>query len=84
MSADGSRIIAGAIFNDNKLKDSGHVRILEFQDNNAWLQLGNNIDSEAQDDHFGMSVAISADGSRIAVGSWDNDGNGSNSSGISR
>ena len=84
MSADGSRIIVGAIFNNDNGSNSRHVRIFEFQDNNAWLQLGNKIDSEAQDDHFGMSAVISADGSRITVGSRYNDGNGSNSSGVSR
>ena len=84
MSADGSRIIIGAIFNNDNRSNSGCVRIFEFQDDNALLQLGNNIDGEAQDDQFGMSVAISADGSRIAVGSWYNDGNGSNSGGVSR
>ena len=79
MSADGSRIIVGAIFNNDNGRASGHVRIFEFQDDNVWLQLGDDIDGEAQDDQFGMSVAISANGSRIAVGSRLNDGNGSNS-----
>ena len=84
MSADGFRIIVGAIFNNGNGSNSGHVRIFEFQDDNAWLQLGDSIDGEARDDHFGMSVVISSDGSRIVVGSWYNDGNRSNSGGVSR
>ncbi|MCB9292171.1 MAG: FG-GAP repeat protein [Lewinellaceae bacterium] len=42
----------------------------------ALSQLGQDIDSEAAFDEFGYSVALSADGSRVAVGAPFNDGNG--------
>jgi hypothetical protein len=43
----------------------------------AWTQVGGDIDGEAAGDRFGSSVALSSDGSRLAVGGPFNDGNGS-------
>ena len=75
MTADGSRIVVGAIENDGNGSRSGHVRV--FQENSGlWSQIGGDIDGEAADDLFGRSVAISADGSRIAVGAILNSDNG--------
>ena len=42
-------------------------------------KLGNDIDGEAANDGSGYSVSISQDGSRVAIGAHNNDGNGSNS-----
>ena len=42
-------------------------------------QLGGDIDGEAQDDESGFSVSLSADGSIVAIGAHNNDGNGNNS-----
>ena len=42
-----------------------------------WQQLGTDIDGEAADDYSGWSVALSADGSTVAIGAIANDGNGS-------
>ena len=42
-----------------------------------WKQVGTDIDGEASGDSSGSSVAMSADGKRIAVGAGSNDGNGS-------
>ena len=44
-----------------------------------WKKLGSDIDGEASGDQFGESVSISSDGSIIAIGAENNDGNGSNS-----
>jgi hypothetical protein len=41
-----------------------------------WTQLGGDIDGEAASDSSGFSVALSSDGSRVAIGAWYNDGNG--------
>jgi hypothetical protein len=46
----------------------------------AWVQLGQDIDGETAFDSFGFSVAMSADGSRVAIGGPFNDAN-SNASG---
>jgi len=47
--------------------------------NNDWSQIGSDIDGEAAGDYSGRSVAISSDGSTVAVGAYRNDGNGANS-----
>jgi hypothetical protein len=67
MSADGSRITVGSPFRSF----AGTVSIFQ-QENDSWQQVGNIISGEFQDDYFGFSVAMSADGSRIAVGSPQN------------
>ena len=44
-----------------------------------WVQLGSDIDGELSGDNSGQSVSISSDGSIVAIGAINNDGNGSNS-----
>ena len=41
--------------------------------------LGADIDGEAAGDFSGHSVSLSSDGSRVAIGAWQNDGNGTSS-----
>jgi LPXTG-motif cell wall-anchored protein len=78
MSADGSRVAIGANFNDGTGSNAGHVRVYTLT-NNAWTQTGGDIDGENAGDQLGWSVAMSADGSRVAIGANKNDGNGSDS-----
>ena len=73
MSADGNRIAIGAVINNNR---TGHVRIYTWDGTN-WTQTGADINGEADDDSSGSSVAMSADGTRIAIGAPGNDGSGS-------
>jgi hypothetical protein len=47
--------------------------------NSAWVRRGLDIDGEAAYDRSGHSVSLSADGSVVAIGAPDNDGNGYNS-----
>ena len=68
MSADGARIAIGAPFNTS---DKGHVRVYTSI-NNVWIQTGTDIDGEAGGDNFGIAVAMSADGTRIAIGAPSN------------
>ena len=42
----------------------------------AQTQIGDDIDGEAAEDYSGSSVRLSADGSIVAIGARDNDGNG--------
>ena len=44
----------------------------------SWSQLGSDIDGEASSDYSGVSVALSSDGTIVAVGAHGNDGAGSN------
>jgi len=77
LSSDGLTVAIGANRNDGNGNFAGHVRIYE---NNAgeWTQVGTDIDGEAEDDRSGFSVSLSSDGLTVAVGAWNNDGNGSN------
>ncbi|MFY0631974.1 MAG: hypothetical protein JXR05_16555, partial [Flavobacteriaceae bacterium] len=68
VSADGTRMIAGARNSDNGGTDSGHARVYELT-NGVWTQLGADIDGSAASDLWGTSVSISDDGTRVAVGS---------------
>ncbi len=79
MSTDGSRVAIGAYGNDANGADSGHVRIYDW-DGSTWTQVGSDIDGEAAQDFSGFSVSMSSDGSRVAIGAYDNDGvNGADS-----
>ena len=78
LSSDGSRVAIGAYGNDGNGSDSGHVRIYDYN-GSSWVQVGADIDGEAASDQSGFSVSLSSDGSRVAVGAYRNDGNGSDS-----
>ncbi len=78
LSADGSIVAVGARSNDGNGTNSGHVRVYSYQ-NGTWSQLGADIDGEAAHDLFGYSVALSSDGSVLAVGAIFNDGYGTDS-----
>ena len=75
MSSNGNRIAIGASMNDGTGGDAGHVRVYSWN-GTAWTQTGSDIDGEAAEDQSGYSVAMSADGTRIAIGAILNDGNG--------
>ncbi|MBT8072003.1 MAG: FG-GAP repeat protein [Gammaproteobacteria bacterium] len=75
LSMDGERVAIGAPGNDGNGFDSGSVRVFEWTGTD-WTQLGGDIRGEAANDESGASVALSADGLRLAVGAPKNDGNG--------
>ena len=79
LSADGTILAIGAIYNDGNGNNSGHVRVYKFGSANVWTQLGADIDGEAAADFSGWSVSLSADGTTVAIGALYNAGNGSNS-----
>ncbi len=71
LSADGSRVAIGAPNNEGvNGTRSGHVRIFEYSDmDKNWTQLGSDIDGEAAYDCMGkISVSLSSDGHRVAMG----------------
>src|SRR5690554_5281414 len=78
LSADGSIVAIGAPFNDDGATDSGHVRIFENV-SGVWIQIGNAIEGEAQWDESGTSVALSSDGTIVAIGAPRHSGNGNES-----
>lgn len=68
ISKNGNIVAIGAIENDDGGDRSGHVRVYENVDGN-WTQIGEDIAGEATKDRSGWSLAISADGSVVAIGS---------------
>ena len=77
MSSDGSRVAIGAKYNDGNggtNDDRGHVRVYDYDDG-TWTKIGE-IDGENADDDSGWSVAMSSDGTKVAIGAKDNDGDG--------
>jgi hypothetical protein len=84
MSADGSTIIIGAIFNDGlttNLNDNrGQVKIYQYNTlTQLWIQKGHTIYGENNGDFFGWSVSVNNNGTIIGIGSTGFDGNGANS-----
>jgi hypothetical protein len=77
MSSDGTRVAIGAPDNDGAAEDAGHVRVYNLN-GTSWEQLGDDINGEARRDKSGSAVAMSANGSRIAIGAPNNDGVASN------
>ena len=76
LSADGSIVAIGAPYNDGSGTNSGHVRVYENV-NGTWNKIGSDIDGEAAYDRSGTSVALSSDGSIVAIGAIYNEVNGS-------
>ena len=78
LSSDGKILAIAAHQNDGNGSNAGHVRVFENL-GGTWTQIGNDIDGEAQEDNFGSALSLSSDGSILAVGAPNNDGNGTNS-----
>jgi hypothetical protein len=78
LSFNGRIVAIGATSNDGNEfnSDRGHVRVYEWdEDLSTWSQLGQDIDGEAADNYSGWSVAMSSDGTIVAIGAPYN-GNG--------
>ena len=68
LSSDGTIVAIGASRNDGVANNAGHTRVYEYDSTSAsWQQLGDDIDGENVNDHFGSSVALSSDGTIVAV-----------------
>jgi prepilin-type N-terminal cleavage/methylation domain-containing protein len=76
LSADGDTVAIGAYGNDGNGSQAGHVRVYAWN-GSSWVKRGADIDGDAADDRSGSSVALSSDGSTVAIGASGNDGNGS-------
>lgn len=80
ISDNGLRIIGGAPFGDNANGDTfaGYVIVSEFV-NGSWVQLGQTLEGDNPVDQFGITVAISGDGTTVASAAPFNDENGTSS-----
>ena len=68
ISDDGTRLIVGGRLGDEVLNNAGYVKIYE-RNGNDWKQLGDALHGDIASEQFGTAVAISGDGSTVAVGS---------------
>ena len=66
--------LVGNIYSDSNLS----VQYTTENPSNTWAQVGGDLNGEAADDRFGYRISLSSDGSRLAVGAYNNDGTGSN------
>jgi hypothetical protein len=74
LSADGTIVAIG-----EPIDSSGKGLAQVFKNvNGLWTQIGNTLLGQAVDDKFGCSVALSDNGTMLAVGARHNDGNGLN------
>ena len=84
MNGSGSRIVIGSTFSDgsgNNFPAAGEIKVFDLSGsgtNSSWVQVGNSIYGENQNDRLGRSVAMSDDGTRIVTGVYYNDGNSGN------
>jgi hypothetical protein len=76
LSSDGTVLVVGAFTNADNGINAGNVSVYKNIANN-WTQIGNDIDGEPGD-LAGSAVAMSADGSLVAIGSPENDTNAAN------
>jgi len=81
LSSDGTILAVGAVLNDGGGANSGSVRVYK-NTNNVWSQIGSDINGLAADDNFGHCVALSDDGTILAVGAPGADTNGVDSGSI--
>lgn len=75
LSSNGTIVAIGGNYNDDNGSNSGHVRVYENIEG-VWIQIGQDIHGEAAGDQFGGAVSLSSNGSILAVGASNNDGDG--------
>ena len=72
LSGNGSRLAISATHNsgnDPNGNKVGHVRIFELdENNNTWIQLGEDLNGEENLNQYGTSVSLSFDGNILAIG----------------
>jgi len=74
----GNIIAIGAKRNDGNGSNAGHVRVFQYSAN-SWIQIGQDIDGESVGDESGYSLSLNGLGNRIAIGSYLNSGNATES-----
>ena len=80
LSADGNTIGIGGPNNITNGFRAGFAKIFNW-DGTQWVQVGNTILGDEEYDTFGMSLSLSADGTKAAIGAPGNLGYGNNEEG---
>lgn len=81
ISSDGNTIITGSITNRVNSSKTGAAYIYKW-DGNLWNESKLSASDGAEQDRFGCSVSVSANGKRIVVGACKDDDKGTNSGSI--
>jgi len=68
LNFDGSIVAVGAKYNSGAGTLAGHVRLYEFVDD-EWVQIGDDLEGQDEQDHFGQSVCLNSAGTVVAIGS---------------
>ena len=68
LSADGMRLAIGARNDDGGGTSRGRARIYDYN-GTAWVQVGADIDGDADNDDFSEVIRLSKDGTRVAIAS---------------
>jgi hypothetical protein len=82
LNATGTIVAIGAPYSDINGSNSGHVRVYQYNESASdpsWIQIGTDIDGESSHNYSGFSISLNADGTRVAIGAFGNDGNGTDS-----
>ena len=79
INSDGTIVAIGTYLDDGNGINSGNVRIFQYDGSSTWIQQGGDIDGEASGDGSGTAVSLSSDGTIVASGAYQNDGNGRSS-----
>ncbi|UOY06561.1 leucine-rich repeat protein [Muricauda sp. SCSIO 64092] len=67
LSGDGNIVAIGAPNNDENGYSSGHVRVFNYN-GSEWIQVGDDIDGEAERERLGHAVSLSENGGMLAIG----------------
>ncbi len=74
LSEDGTIVAIGAFFNNQNAAYYGTVKVFTHCPKvRNWVQIGNDIMGQNEQDYFGRSVSLSADGMTLAVGAFSSD-----------
>ena len=68
LSSNGAVVAIGAYLNDGAGDQSGHVRVYTQSGGGGWAQRGSDLDGPGPRSSSGWAVAMSADGTIVAVG----------------
>ena len=83
LSSDGLIFAVGATYGNSNGDKTGYARVYEYSKTaRNWSKIGDDLVGEAQDDHFGHDVSLSADGKIVASGGRRNDGSASNAGNV--
>lgn len=67
LSNDGFVLAIGGLGNKGSGLNRGHVRVFEYN-GTSWIKRNNDIEGDSNNDRLGVSVSLSADGGKLAIG----------------